>query len=195
MSPFTDEALLELVLAKDVDALEQLYDRYAGKIFTILRRIVKDSIVAEGLVQDTFVQLWEKAHTFNNTGSVGAWLCRIARNKGLDYLRRTHARPRVILQGIDDLKLLEDRTSTTSNVAIYVEHQVRHEHLQSALLQLSPEQEACVRLAFFDGMTHSEIATYTTTPLGTVKTRIRSALVKLASVMRAYGYYSFEHVS
>ena len=194
-TPPTDAALFEQVTAKDVYALEQLYDRYAEPVFGILKRIVKDAVIAEGLLQDTFVQVWEKSHTFARSGSVAAWLCRIARNKGLDHLRRVRVRPQVMLQGIDDLSMLADRSSTSSNVALYVEHQLRVAQLQTALLQLPPDQAAGVRLAFFEGLSHAEIAARTTTPLGTVKTRIRAGLAKLAVVLGTYGYYQYEHVS
>lgn len=192
--PPLDKDVLELIIHRDVDALAELYDRYAPRVFNLVYRIVKDTTVAEGLVQDVFLQIWDKAHTYNMSGSMGAWICRIARNKALDHLRRVRVRPSVIHTAIEDLCWVNTALATTSP-EYYVEQQIHHNHLESALLQLPREQEHCIRLSYFEGMSHGEIANYTHTPLGTVKTRIRSGLSKLALLLRRHGYTSYEQVS
>lgn len=183
-----DELLLQRIAARDVQAVDAFYERYAQKVFNLLVRIVTDSRVAEELLQETFLQVWQKGGSYQGEGAVPAWLFRIARNKGLDHLRRRKARPQAADDSQDGDELLE-RISATG--PIHVEKQVSlnldQARLREALAAVPEEQRQCLELAYFQGMSQSEIAEFTQTSLGTVKTRIRLGLEKLERSLRAAG--------
>ncbi len=193
----TDEALLHAVAQKDVAALELLYDRHAGTIYNVVCRIVKDTVVAEGIMQETFLQVWQKAGEFAGTGVGAAWMFRIARNKALDQLRRNRARPVAADKPIEEHYALADEPNAGANltpVEASVEQHYNRHHIRSALAQIPAEQRLCLELAYFEGMSQSQIAEYTKTPLGTIKTRVRMGMQKLEHILRTYGYRGSEDV-
>lgn len=182
----TDEALVALIAQKDVDAFEALYDRHARTAFNLLLRVMHDAGVAEELLQDTFWQVWQKADQFERSGSAAAWLLRIARNKALDQLRRQRCRPQT---NEDALEKLEQRSLAHSpSTEQAVEQRWTHQSIAAALDQLPGEQRCCLELAYFDGLSQSEIAAHTQLPLGTIKTRLRIGREKVERLLRAAGY-------
>lgn len=168
----TDAALIARIVARDETALEALYDRYAGMLSSVLNRILRDTQAAEEILQDIFYQLWRNAGQFNTSrGSLPGWLMVIARNRAISRLRR-----HTPSQGEE---LLENAVVLPFNLESSVAQQQLLGRVKGALENLPKEQRAAVELAYFEGMTHSEIARRTGDPLGTVKTRLRSALETL----------------
>lgn len=183
-----DELLLQAIGQGEVGAFEALYDRHAPMLYSLLIRIVRDDNVAEELVQDTFCQVWQKAQQFNGTGSVLGWLRRIARNKALDQLRRQKVHSPVKTENLEHFEssLLLGRPSVESEFEqAWTQQQVRQ-----ALNQIPNEQRLCLELAYFEGLTHQEIAEQMETPLGTIKTRIRIGMEKVERWLLGNGYGS-----
>lgn len=182
----TDEMLLARVVTGDSDALEKLYDRHSQTVYSLILRIVSNQAIAEELLQETFWQIWKKSEQFSGGGAAAAWIYRIARNKALDQLRRQKVRP----QAVDsDPEALEHLTSPAERgVEAQIERIWHRQHIRLALDQIPDEQRLCLELAYFEGMSQQQIAEYTRTPLGTIKTRVRIGLNKLERLLRAAGY-------
>lgn len=168
----SDAALIEQVVARDEPALAALYDRYAGLISSVLNRILRDQHATEEILQDVFYQLWRNAATFDaSRGSLPAWLAVIARNRAISRLRRHNPAAGEELE--------ENTVVVSHNLESSVAQNQLLARIRVALAALPGEQRSCVELAYFQGMTHSEIARSTGDPLGTVKTRLRSAVETL----------------
>jgi RNA polymerase sigma-70 factor (ECF subfamily) len=171
-----DKALLERVLARDQTAMAELFDRYSGMAYSVAMRVVKDAAQAEDVMQDVFFQVWQNPRAFvSDRGSLGAWLAVVVRNRAIDQIRR-----RKPVEAVEDVVL-----PAATNVAAEVEHRTLIERVRKAMKDLPPEQRESVELAFFEGMTHAEIAEKKGEPLGTVKTRIRTALMSVRKAVRA----------
>jgi RNA polymerase sigma-70 factor (ECF subfamily) len=169
-----DELLLDRVRQGDQQAMTDLFDRYGSLVYSVALRVLKDPGQAEDVMQEVLFQVWENPKTFAATrGSLGAWLAVVARNRAIDVLRRR--RPS---DAVEDVVLV-----SRTNLASEVERNSMMEKVRTVLVSLPPDQQRSVELAFFEGLSHSEIAEKTGDPLGTVKTRIRSALM---SVRRAF---------
>jgi RNA polymerase sigma-70 factor (ECF subfamily) len=165
----SDAALIEKMVRRDETALEALYDRYAVMLTSVLIRILRDSQAAEEILQDIFYQLWRTASQFDaSRGSLPGWLLVIARNRAISRLR--HRNP-----AAGD-ELVENTLAMPFNLESVISQQQLLGRIKSVLEDLPAEQRAAVELAYFEGLTHSEIAQRTGDPLGTVKTRLRSAL-------------------
>jgi RNA polymerase sigma-70 factor (ECF subfamily) len=187
---YSDEALLQRIAQQDADALAALYDRFAQVVYNLVVRIVRDASVADEILQETFLQVWQKATEFSGRGAAAAWLYRIARNKSLDQLRRQKARPQPVeTTSEEDETVLWDQLGSDH---VAVEHVIAqrwdYQYLRRALAEIPAEQRLCLELAYFEGMSQQRIAEYTNTPLGTVKTRLRIGLEKLERIFRAAGY-------
>jgi RNA polymerase sigma-70 factor (ECF subfamily) len=169
-----DAAFLLRVQEGDQQAMATLYDRYSGIVYSVALRVLKDTGQAEDVTQDIFIQIWKKPGAFvSGRGSLGAWLVVVARNRAIDALRRrrpTDSVDDVVLVSSTDLASEAERNGLMEKVRIY-------------LHQLPPEQRKSVEMAYFEGMSHTEIAEKTGDPLGTVKTRIRLALITLRKSM------------
>jgi RNA polymerase sigma-70 factor (ECF subfamily) len=162
-----DKNLLERVLARDQTAMADLFDRYSGMAYSVAMRVVNDSAQAEDVMQDVFFQVWQNPRAFvSDRGSLGAWLAVVVRNRAIDAVRR-----RKPSDSVEDVVL-----PASTNVAAEVEHRTMIEQVRKVMKDLPPEQRESVELAFFEGLTHAEIAEKKGEPLGTVKTRIRAAL-------------------
>ncbi len=185
-----DRELLARIRQQDTAAFEAFYDRHAATVYGLLQRIVQDRGVADDLLQETFWQVWEKAAQFTAAGSGASWLYRIARNKALDHLRRRQARPQAAEPPEIgwELFLVGDE-----DVEEAVQRSWDREAVVAALAGLPAEQRRCLELAYFEGLSHREIAQTLSIPLGTVKTRLRMALEKLERALRAQGYPVEEH--
>jgi RNA polymerase sigma-70 factor (ECF subfamily) len=186
----SDETLLRLVSRKDVRAYELLYDRHAQTVYNLLMRIVRDAAIAEELLQEIFWQMWQKADQYDGSGSGAGWLYRMARNKALDQLRHQRARPQAAPVEIETFE--RSPRFFTSSAESEVEQSWRRQQVLQALDTLPAEQRLCLELAYFDGMSQREIAERTSTPLGTIKTRMRIGMEKLERVLRAVGYLEGE---
>ena len=171
-----DAALLVRVQSGDQDAMAKFFGRYSPLVYSVAFRVLKDSGEAEDVMQEIFVQVWKNPGVFvSGRGSLGGWLLVVARNRAIDVLRRR--RPS------DPVELFALPSST--NLANEAERSVLMEKIRVAMQALPAEQQKSVELAFFDGLSHSEIAAKTGDPLGTVKTRIRLALLSLRKALTA----------
>ncbi len=169
----------------DAAGLSDLYDRHARGLFSLSLRIVQDQGEAEEVVQDVFAQAWRQAARFDaSRGAVVAWLLMMARSRSVDRLRARAGRPP--LQE-DDPALLRDLADGAVAEDIRVVSAEQARRVRAALLVLPILQRAVIELAFFEGLTHAEIAEQLEQPLGTVKTRIRLGLSKLRDAMTESG--------
>jgi RNA polymerase sigma-70 factor (ECF subfamily) len=170
-APGTDDAtLLQRVRQGDQRAMAEVFDRYGRAVYSVALRILKDTGHAEDVMQEIFFQIWRNSDSFvQGRGSLGAWLVVVARNRSIDMLRR-----RKPVDSVDDVIL-----ASPGNMASEIEHHSMMEKVRKILRDLPAEQQRSMELAFFEGLSHSEIAERTGDPLGTVKTRIRLALITL----------------
>ncbi|MHB2165503.1 sigma-70 family RNA polymerase sigma factor [Alsobacter sp. R-9] len=175
-------ALVDAVAARrDRAAFAQLFDHFVPRIAAYLQRLGTEATLAEELTQEVMVTLWRKADQFDpSKSSVPTWLYRIARNRRIDHLRRDR------LDFVDPLEPTHD-VGEDPDADRLIDLQQREERLRLALDSLPPEQLALVRLAFFEGLSHSEIAERANLPLGTVKSRIRLAFTRLRRLLEADG--------
>jgi RNA polymerase sigma-70 factor, ECF subfamily len=165
-----DPSLLALVRRGDEQAMATLFDRYSKIVYSVALRVLRDPAAAEDVLQEIFMQLWRNPDGFTSAkGSLGGWLAVVARNRSIDALRRR--RP---TDSVEDVVL-----ASSCNLAAEAERNSLMERARSVIGKLPGEQRKTLEMAFFDGLTHSEIAEMTGDPLGTVKTRIRSALITL----------------
>jgi RNA polymerase sigma-70 factor, ECF subfamily len=171
-----DDLLLTRAKGGDQQAMTELFDQYSGMVYSVALRVLNDPGQAEDVMQEIFFQVWRNPNAFvTGRGSLGAWLAVMARNRAIDSLRRR--RP---TDSVDDVVLVSQ-----SDIGSEVERNRMMEKVRGILKDLPMEQQKSVEMAFFEGLTHSEIAARTGDPLGTVKTRIRSALMTLRKAIGA----------
>ena len=181
-----DREAIARMAARDPRGLEAVYDRYATPVYSIALRIVRDAAEAEDVTQEVFAQAWAQAGRFDAArGAVSAWLMVIARSRALDRVRRR--RPERVVDGDEALAAIPDPDPSVEIMAASAEQAAA---ARLALAALPADQRTAVELAYYDGLTQAEIAERTATPLGTVKTRIRTALQRLREAMRADAYTS-----
>lgn len=180
--PREDEgALLARVAQGEEAALRALYDRCAGQALAVALRILASRAEAEEVVQDTFVDVWARSRQFDPArGGARAWLLAIARNRAIDKLRNRGAVSRMIDRAGDQAATDLPRSESPLES---VEHREARDRLGAALLALSGEQRQVLELAYYQGLSQSEIAEQLGEPLGTVKSRVRAALAKLAELV------------
>jgi len=173
---YDDATLLAHVQSGDEQAMGTLYDRYSKIVYSVSLRVLRDPSSAEDVLQEIFMQLWRSPESFvASRGSLGGWLAVVARNRSIDALRRK--RP---TDSMDDIVI-----ASSFNLAKDSERTLLIEKARAVIHLLPPEQRKTLEMAFFDGLTHSEIAEMTGEPLGTVKTRIRSGLTTLRKALQA----------
>ena len=171
-----DVAVIGRMAGGDESALGALYDRWADAVNALVVRIVRDEVEAEEVVEAVFWQAWQQAGRYtSDRGVPGAWLLTIARSKSLDRLRSL--RRRRDEQPADES--IFDRQPAVGDPLSILATSERAAHVSAALRQLPDEQREVLELAYFDGLSQSEIAERLTLPLGTVKTRARLALRKM----------------
>lgn len=183
--PFPDSQLVGRTAAGEDAALGDLYDRYGKMVYALALAIVREPADAEEVVVDAFGQAWRQAGSFDATrGSVAAWLATIARSRALDTLRarvrRVRAHERAAL--LSDEGLAAPITAA-GDPARSVERTEARRLVSQALLALPGPQRTAIELAYFEGLSQSEIAERLAEPLGTVKTRIRSGMEKLRGLL------------
>ncbi len=167
--------------SRDQNAFARLFDHFAPRITAYLMRIGTDSGTAEEITQEVMVTLWRKAELFDRSkSSVGTWLFRIARNRRIDIVRRD----RFDDGDGEDAALIADETEGPDR---HIDAERYESIVRSVMLNLPDEQSSLVRLAFFDGLSHSQIADETGLPLGTVKSRIRLAFARLKRALEERG--------
>ena len=175
----SDGDLVRATARGDQTALAQLYDRYRLILFGLILRILNDRAAAEDVLQETFLQVWRRANDFDeNRGRAFTWLVTIARSRALDRLRSHGSRERIAAEAAAEPRdVMGDASAETlrSEEAVVV---------RRALIELPEEQQRALLLAYFEGLTQTEIATRLGIPLGTVKTRVRSGMIRLRELLR-----------
>ena len=172
----SDQLLLERLRASDPKGMTDIFDRYGKMVYSVALRVLKDPGHAEDVMQEIFFQMWKNPNTFVlGRGSLGAWLVVVARNRSIDALRR-----RKPSDSVDDVVLMSN-----TNLASEIERNTMMEKVRKAIDMLPPEQKKSLELAYFDGLSHSEVAAKTGDALGTVKTRIKLALISLRKALHA----------
>jgi RNA polymerase sigma-70 factor (ECF subfamily) len=170
-----DQAVLERVTAGDLNALEELYDRYRTMAYSIALRITSDSALAEDVVQEAFLGAWRNAGRYvEGRGSVKTWLMSIVHHRSVDAIRRR--RPTVELPEREEVP---PTSLTAPDIWTEVAGRLDGEEVRAALGSLSDVQRQAIELAYFGGLTQQEIAVRTGTPLGTVKSRMRLGLLAM----------------
>jgi RNA polymerase sigma-70 factor, ECF subfamily len=166
----------------DATGLEALYDRHSTAIYSLALRIVRDTAEAEDVTQEVFAQAWTQAARHDGSrGTVAAWLLMMTRSRALDRLRRRRA---ALKSGpADDALAAIPDSSPSVEIMSAANEQART--ARAALARLPEAERAALELAYYEGLTHVEIAARTATPLGTVKTRIRTALRRVRETMGA----------
>jgi RNA polymerase sigma-70 factor, ECF subfamily len=177
-----DGSAVASIARGEATGLEALYDRHATAVYSLALRIVRDTAEAEDVTQEVFTQAWTQASRYDGgRGAVVAWLLMMARSRALDRLRRRRA---AIRPGPDDpaaaIDAIPDPAPSVETVTVVDE---RARQARRALATLPDTERSALELAYFDGLTHVEIAARTATPLGTVKTRIRTALRRVREMM------------
>ncbi len=187
-----DAALVGLIARSHSEALGILYDRYGRLVFTVAVHIVGDAQTAEEITQDVFVRLWEGASGYRaDLAKVSSWLVSIARHRAIDELRRRGSRPEKDAMdwpedsGVENGELAG--MPVMGDPAQDVELLLQQRRVRQAVAGLAPDQRRALNLAFFKGMSHHEIADILGEPLGTVKSRIRLAMLKLRTVLAEAG--------
>ena len=177
MHPVPDDAdLLASVTRGEQQAMATLFDRYSRMVYSVALRVLRDPAAAEDVMQEILMQVWRNPSSFVAArGSLGGWLAVVARNRSIDSLRRK--RPS---EQVEEIQL-----PSPCNLAADAERALLMERAKSVVVLLPAEQRKTLEMAFFEGLTHSEIAEITGDPLGTVKTRIRTALTTLRKAFQA----------
>jgi RNA polymerase sigma-70 factor (ECF subfamily) len=170
----SDPQLVNRLKQGDDDALAALFQRYGRIVYAVALRVLGDNAAAEDVTQEIFMQLWRKPQLFDSQrGSLSAWLAVVTRHRSIDQLRKR--RPQC---DIEDVQLFTD-----AKLDEHVFRSTSMEKVRAVLGKLPQEQRSALEMAFFDGLTHAEIAEKTLQPLGTIKTRIRSALLALRGAL------------
>jgi len=174
-----DRELVARLQRRDPQALAELYDRYGRLVYSLILRVVRDPGVAEDLVQETFLRVWNRAHGLDaERGSVGPWLLAVARNRAIDYLRSNTGRARNVLE-----------TEATEHPALYSDMEKdllrsdKARRVKAAMERLSANQRQVIELAYFEGLSQTEMADRMGQPLGTIKTWVRAALKNLRDAL------------
>lgn len=178
-----DETLLRLITRADENALGVLYDRYGRLVYSVALNTLSDPLLAEEATQDVFERVWRKASTYSaEQGRITTWLVSIARHRSIDLFRQTrshHENMQVDWQEFEAIDLPDGQ-----NVEWEADLTQRQQRIRWAVAQLPVEQKQALGMAFFQGLSHPEIASALGEPLGTVKTRIRLGMQKLRALLQ-----------
>jgi RNA polymerase sigma-70 factor (ECF subfamily) len=177
-----DATLMQQLLRKDVGAFEQLYERHSRVVYSLVLRILRQGPTAEEVVQDVFLQLWRNSGQYDLRRPFVPWLLTLARNRALDHLRLKSERQR----------RREDQTEEFPQIPIAapeyetsLDEKRRAERVRALIGSLPAAQKKAIELAYFEGLSHSEIAASLNEPLGTVKSWIRNGLLRLKEGLQA----------
>lgn len=181
----TDEDLVHALATGDVSALEILSERHSRPAYSLALRILQDSGWAEEVVQDVWLKLWKNPALYDaSRGDLRRWLLSVTHNASVDGLRGRRGTAARRDGGADALELARDTGEDPSESAW---KSLQAERVQEALAELPPSQRQAIELAYFEGLSQSEIATRTGEPLGTIKTRVRLGLEKLKRSLERVG--------
>ena len=174
-----DREAVARMIGGNTEGLTSLYDRHGRLVYSLALRIVRDSGDAEDVTQEVFVQAWRQADRFDTSrGSVAAWLLTVTRGRAIDLLRRRRVRPQPT-----DSPAIADSSDDAPGQDVRLEWAERAGAVRAALEALPLVQRLTIELAFFEGLTHNEIAEQLEVPLGTVKSRVRQGLLRLRDLL------------
>ncbi|MGN5731638.1 MULTISPECIES: ECF RNA polymerase sigma factor SigK [Arthrobacter] len=175
LAPPTHEDLIRLVALGDEAAFAELYDAVAPRVFGLVRRVVRDPAQSQEVTQEVFIDIWTQASRYDaDRGKAISWILVIAHRKAVDKVRASQASSdRDLRQGIKEFQESYD------DVADTVETRLEAERVNKALETLTAPQQEAIRLAYYGGYTHQEVADFLKIPVGTVKTRIRDGMIRL----------------
>jgi RNA polymerase sigma-70 factor (ECF subfamily) len=176
--------LLSRVAQGDRAGFEELYERFSGILFTASLRVLNDQREAEDVLQDVFVQIWEKAHLYvPERGKPLTWALTLTRNKSIDRLRSIQRRSRLRdeVEIETDVKSSMEKRDSSDEVDTLEKGKI----IRDAVMQLSREQREAIEMAYFGGLTQNEIASRLDQPLGTVKARIRRGMMRLKDLVES----------
>ena len=180
----SDQELIERIRQdRDQQAMAKLYDRYARPVYSLAFHVLREQRAAEDVVQDVFLGFWQRPFTYVDArGTFGPWILRVTRNRSIDVLRK---RSRERSPGDDEYaSLFEERIiDPEPEPGDQVWTQAVARQVRTAMQQLNDVQRQVIELAYFYGMTQSEMADHLGIPLGTIKTRVRTALRRLSEIM------------
>ena len=177
----TDVDLIGRVVHRDKSAFGTLYDRYSQLVFNLANKIVKDPDYGGEVMQSVFIQIWNKASTYNESkGAVSTWIINIARNKSIDLLRRTKNEKLNVYLEFTELESPDNYGSTIS------ENNERKKILKEVMAEIPEEQRIIINLIYLEGYTQKEVSEKLEIPLGTVKTRIHLGINKLRERLSGY---------
>ena len=173
LSSENDAQLVERVKRHEPQAMADMYDRYGRVTYSLILRIVRNTGAAEDLVQETFLRVWNRVHAFDaKRGALGAWILAVARNRAIDYVRSVEGRMTQSASEFDELENPGAFADFKQNL-LSID---RVRLVRDALNKLNPNQREVIEMAYYEGLSQSEMAERMKQPLGTVKTWARSAL-------------------
>jgi len=170
----SDSWLITRVINRDEHAFTAIYDRYSRVVYSVALRVLRNSEAAEDVLHDVFLNLWRSPQQFDAArGNLAPWLAVVARNRAIDLIRKQRGQ-----EDLAEIELADDE-----DLASAIDRDRTIEKVRTVLNALPDKQRLALELAFFQGMTHSDIAAHTGEPLGTIKTRIRSALMSVRKAL------------
>jgi RNA polymerase sigma-70 factor, ECF subfamily len=175
-----DAGLMARVRAHDHAALTELYDRHGRMVYSIALRFLRDPFRAEDLTHDVFLVIWEQPERYRpEVGPFAPWFYRVARNRSIDVLRRTRRETQPGDQNLFEMMLPDDDADPSEQATVRLESQ----RARAALANLPENQRTVIELAYFSGLTQREMAEQLGEPLGTIKTRVRTGLLRLREML------------
>ena len=167
--------LLEQVAQGDKQAFSELYDLVSPRVFGLIKRLLRDHAQSEEVTQEVFLEIWQTATRFDpNKGGATTWIFTMAHRRAVDRVRASQSsRDRDVRVGIRDHKVDYDHVAET------IEVRLEHERVEKAMARLTELQRQAVTLAYYGGLSHSEVAEQLSVPIGTVKTRLRDGMIRL----------------
>jgi RNA polymerase sigma-70 factor (ECF subfamily) len=178
-----DQTLIGLIIHARAEALSELYDRYSRMVFSLALHSVGDTATAEEITQDVFLRVWQRARQYRaDRAKVSTWLTSITRHRAIDQLRRRGSRPEQYSVAWAEITPGAEPAANGPEGAVSLG--MERERVRAAIAQLPHEQQQVLALAYFQGLSQSQIAEATGQPLGTVKTRIRLGVQKLRELLQ-----------
>lgn len=177
---YSEEELIVLLKEKNENGFHYLYDHYSGALYGIILRIVQSKEYTEEIIQDVFVKIWNSIHQYDaSKGRFYTWMINIARNTAIDYLKSKAFQNELKNQSLPDFVYNTEELSTTNNSSDYI-------GFNNVLEGLEADKQELINLAYYQGYTQHEISEKLKIPLGTVKTKMRNALMKLKDLLKDY---------
>ncbi|MDR6157382.1 RNA polymerase sigma factor (sigma-70 family) [Chryseobacterium sp. SLBN-27] len=177
---YSEEQLIVLLKEKNENGFHYLYDHYSGALYGVILRIVQSKDYTEEIIQDVFVKIWNSIHQYDSSkGRFYTWMINIARNTAIDYLKSKSFQNELKNQSLPDFVYNSAELSTTNNSSDFI-------GFNNVLESLETDKKELIDLAYYQGYTQNEISEKLKIPLGTVKTKMRNALMKLKDLLKDY---------